>query len=221
MTETAWRAAIDRLPPVGSLSSSVVLLHGYAAHAGVHHADARAFVDEHTEVVIPDAPGHGRRDDGRLERIAELTGDARRRAVLEIASEWRDELPELAAWCRSRGAARVGLVGISMGGFAALGALTPGSGTSHRVPNPFAAIAAVLAGPGLVDIDALPSIRPPLLLGIASRDEAVPPAPSREFARNHGAELHEYAESGHFMRGEDWTDLWARTAAFLRRHSAT
>lgn len=59
---------------------------------------------------------------------------------------------------------------------------------------------------------------PPVLIGLAGRDQAVPPEPGRRFAPAVGAESHEYADSDHFLRAADWADLWARTAAFLRRH---
>lgn len=203
-------AAIHRLPCRGPLRASVIVLHGYAAAAAVHLGDGGSFVDAHTEVVLPDAPGHGQRDDGRLAAIAALPEARRFAAILELAREWAAELPDLAVRCRERGARRIGLVGISMGGFAALGALAQ--------PGPFAAVAALLAAPALVDPAAVTAGQPPLLLGLAGRDAAVPPAPGRRFARDYGAELHEYPRSEHLMRGEDWCDLWRHTAAFLRRH---
>ncbi|MCA8977395.1 MAG: alpha/beta fold hydrolase [Planctomycetes bacterium] len=198
------------LPCAGRLRASVILLHGHAAAADVHLGDGEAFVGDGQEVVLPDAPGHGRREDGRLARIAALPDDLRFAAIEAVAREWVMELPELAAWCRQRGAERVGLVGISMGGFAALGALAR--------PCPFDAIAALLAAPNLVTAADITPGRPPLLLGLAGRDTSVPPEPGRGFARDYGAELHEYPESEHMMRGEDWRDLWRHVGVFLRRH---
>jgi len=198
------------LPCTGPLRASVILLHGYAADAAVHRADGVAFVGEGTEVVMPDAPGHGGRGDGRLAAIASLDDERRRAAILDLARQWAAELPDLALHCRQRGAQRVGVVGISMGGFAALASLAQ--------PCPFDAVAAVLAAPELVDPRTVAPGHPPLLLGLAGKDRAVPPEPGRRFARDYGAELHEYAESEHFMRGEDWLDLWGRVRAFLLRH---
>lgn len=205
-------AAMHHLPCAGRLRASVILLHGYAARAETQRGDGAAFVDEGIEVVLPDAPGHGDREDGRLARIAALPEPQRMAAILAIAREWVAELPALAARCRERGAERVGVVGVSMGGFAALGALAE--------PGLFDAVAAVLSAPVLVDPARMPDVCPPLLLGLAGRDAAVPPEPGRRFARAYGAELHEYPESGHFMRGEDWCDLWGRIGDFLRRHLA-
>ena len=203
-------AAIQRLPCTNSLRASVILLHGYASEARAQLGDGGAFVTGGTEVLLPDAPGHGRREDGRLARIAALPDEVRPAAIHNIAREWVGELPALAAQCRARGAQRVGLVGISMGGFAALGSLAQ--------PCSFDAVAAVLAGPALVDRDAIIAGSPPLLVGLAGKDCAVPPGPGREFSREYGAELHEYPESEHFMREVDWLDLWGRVAAFLRGH---
>lgn len=193
----------------GALRRSVIVLHGYSSHGRVHHDDGQTFVDEHTEVVLPDAPGHGAREDGRITRIGELPDEQRHAAIVAIAREWVGELPALVARCRSRGSTRIAVVGISMGGFAALGSLADSC--------PFDAVAAVLAAPTL--LDGVPQ-GPPVLLGLAGRDQAVPPEPGRRFARDYGAELHEYPDSEHFMREADWHDLWARTAAFVMRHLA-
>ncbi len=205
-------AAIQHLPSRGRLRASVLLLHGYAARAAVHLGDAAPFVDAGVEVVLPDAPGHGARDDGRLARIAALSDDERRAEILAIARTHADELPGLAAWCRRRGASRVAVVGISMGGFAALRSLL--------AQPPFHAIAAVLAAPTLVDRWPGAGAGPPVLLGLAGRDGAVHPEPGRRFARHYGAELHEYPDSEHLMRPEDWADLWRRVTAFVRRNLA-
>jgi alpha-beta hydrolase superfamily lysophospholipase len=205
--------AIHVLPCRGELRASIILLHGYSSHASVHNEDGMAFVSDGIEVVMPDAPGHGHRDDGRLAQIALLPDGPRLEAIHGIAREWIGELPSLVAKCQQHGSARIGLAGISMGGFAALGLLAP--------PCPFAAIAAVLAAPSLLDSTTITPGEPPVLLGLAGRDTAVPPEPGRQFARDYGAELHEYPESEHFMRGEDWNDLWNRTATFLQRHLNT
>ena len=186
-----------------------MLLHGYLSNAAAHEQDGLALVEDGVEVIIPDAPGHGARDDGRMRRIGALPESQRHQAILEIAREWRGELAWLAARLRERGAVRVGVVGISMGGFAALAALAQ--------PCAFDAVAAVLAAPTLVDVARVTPGKPPLLLALAGRDEVVPAQAGRGFARDHGAELHEYPESMHIMRGDDWADLWRRVGAFFVR----
>ncbi|MCR9243489.1 MAG: alpha/beta fold hydrolase [bacterium] len=187
----------------------MILLHGYGASGAVHRDDARALVTADTEVLLPDAPGHGERQDGRLTELDALDPSSRRAAILGIAQQHAEEVLDLADHRRSRGIDRVGLVGISMGGFAALATLRP--------PSPFAAVAALLTGTDLVAPDTITPGRPPLLLGLAGRDENVDPAPGRAFAAAYGAELHVYPESGHMMRAADWHDLWGRTAQFLAR----
>lgn len=202
--------AIHVIPGRGPLRASVLLLHGYMSRAAAHHEDGLPFVGDGVEVVVPDAPGHGSRDDGRQARIGALEESARHPAILEIAREWTGELQWLATRCRERGAAHVAVVGISMGGFTALATLGPSC--------PFDAVAAVLAAPTLTDHARLTPGRPPVLLGLAGRDEVVRPEPGRQFAARYGAELHEYPESGHGMRGEDWSDLWRHVTRFLDRH---
>lgn len=193
----------------GATRASVIVLHGYMARGAVMLGDAEALRGRHVEVVLPDAPGHGARDDGTLARIGALPEGERHPAILALARQWVGELPGLAARCRARGAERVALVGISMGGFAGLAALAQ--------PCPFAAVVALLAAPTLVVDAAITPGNPPLLLGLAGRDAAVPPAPGRAFAVCYGAELREYPDSEHLMRGDDWRDLWARTARFVQQ----
>ena len=118
----------DRSP-----SRSVIILHGYAADGGVHLADARAFAGPETEVLLPDAPGHGTRADGRLAWIAGLPDAARIAAILDVARDWAAEVIDLAHACQTRGISRVGLVGISMGGFAALATLTSKASKASKV----------------------------------------------------------------------------------------
>ena len=188
----------------------MILLHGYAASAAIQRGDGQAFVSNCVEVVIPDAPGHGLREDGRIDYIASLGDEQRVTAIVDIAREWVKELSQHATACRERGAARVGVVGISMGGFAALGALSQTCA--------FDAVAAVLAAPTLVNPAAMSANTPPVMLGLAGKDSAVRPEIGRQFARDYGVELHEYPQSEHLMRCEDWLDLWGHTTAFMRRH---
>ena len=202
--------AVERLSCTETLKASVILLHGYAASAAIQRGDGQAFVSSDIEVVIPDAPGHGLREDGRIGYIASLGDEQRVTAIVDLAREWVEELADHAAACRERGAARVGVVGISMGGFAALGALSQDCA--------FDAVAAVLAAPTLVDPGAMSASTPPVMLGLAGKDSAVQPDLGRQFACDHGLELHEYPESEHLMRCEDWLSLWGHTTAFMRRH---
>lgn len=203
-------ADCERLSAAGPLRGSVIVLHGYGASGAAQAQDGRAFAAPGVEVLLPDAPGHGRRDDGRLAKLARLCDDERRRAILDIAQLWVHEVLALAADRRARGARSVVVVGTSMGGFAALGAL--------RAPCALDAVAALLTSPELLDETDLTKTRPPVLIGVAGRDEAVPPGQAKAFAARIGAELHEYPHSEHFMRERDWLDLWSRTASFVARN---
>ena len=76
----------------------------------------------------------------------------------------------------------------------------------------------VLTSPELLDGEDLPRDCPPVLIGVAGQDEAVPPGPAKAFAARIGAELHEYPHSEHLMREQDWLDAWSKTAEFVRRN---
>lgn len=197
----------EHLPAVGDLRASVVVLHGFRASARGQRHDGEAFLAPHVEVVMPDAPGHGARQDETLARLDRLDEARRRVAVLQLAQQWADELADLVASRREAGTARVALVGISMGGFAALARWAAKSSNVD-------AVASVLAGFDLVQGRG----ECPLLVGLAGRDESIPVGPAEASARAAGAELHVYPDSGHFMRGEDWHDLWRTTVRFVHRH---
>ena len=168
------------------------------------------FAARGVEVLLPDAPGHGCRDDGRLAKLAQLDDGSRRAAILDIARQWIPEVRMLAAERRARGARRIIVVGTSMGGFTALGAL--------RAPRVLDGVAALLTSPELLDDEDLPLDCPPVLIGVAEQDEAVPPGRAKAFAARVDAELHEYPHSEHLMREADWLDLWSQTASFVRRN---
>jgi dienelactone hydrolase len=130
----------------------------------------------------------------------------------------------------------IGITGISMGGYIAYGAAPLDARLKAAVP--------ILGSPDWRPkqpgtptdewiVGQSPCFRPelyaqiPLLAFNAGRDDSVPAAPSRDFIQalreRHGAspdrvQFVEYPESTHFMREQDWNDLWERAIAFFRAH---
>jgi hypothetical protein len=149
------------------------------------------------------------------------------------------EIPLLVSGLLEEGHGPIGLAGVSMGAYVALGA----TAADPRI----VVVASILGSPdwwpphGQVDdavrpwLDEAPSRHPErfhpraVLLANAGRDVNVLPDAARHFAevlrhhyRDQADRIHhvEYPESAHFMREEDWNDLWGRTVGWLGRYLA-
>jgi carboxymethylenebutenolidase len=134
-------------------------------------------------------------------------------------------------------AARIGLFGVSLGGFhaVALAARQPGVPWASRTggtPDSKEGAARGFEIDAVVDlVGAMPrgidraAIRrmPPTLILHGERDALVPVSRARELARllkRVGAthEIKIYPGQGHVLRGPAWTDSLARSVEFFRRH---
>ena len=113
--------------------------------------------------------------------------------------------------------APVGITGISLGGYIAFGAVTADRRIRAAVP--------ILGAPEEVDD---PAKFPPcaVLAANAGKDIYVPPPATRLFMKNleqyysafpERLKYLEYAESEHFMREEDWNDLWREIIRWFQR----
>jgi beta-lactamase class D/dienelactone hydrolase len=113
-------------------------------------------------------------------------------------------------------AARIGLAGISLGGFLAV----PAAQQDRRI----AAIAVHSAGLSAFASDA-PARLPPALVAHAAHDPIAPAAGARRLAerlRDAGVahELHLYPVEQHVLEDEAWTRAWNSTVSFFDRHLA-
>jgi dienelactone hydrolase len=102
---------------------AIVYYHGVSQNKEAYldtHPTTRRFADAGFVVALPDAPGHGERPAG-----ASLIGRLRESLPCEFCADIEqagDEAPALVAWLGSRpevDAKRIGIVGLSMGGFTA------------------------------------------------------------------------------------------------------
>ncbi|HEX4215117.1 MAG TPA: alpha/beta fold hydrolase [Candidatus Dormibacteraeota bacterium] len=107
----------------GSPRPAVVLYHGVTQSKDAYidgNPVARRLTDAGFAVVVPDAPGHGERPSG-----PELVGRLRKSLAHEFCCDIEqagDEAPALLDWLESLeevDASRIGVAGISMGGFTA------------------------------------------------------------------------------------------------------
>ncbi|MHB8878124.1 MAG: alpha/beta hydrolase, partial [Myxococcaceae bacterium] len=214
---------------------AVVVLHGLGASAEVQRKELVSLAGAGFTAVGVDAPHHGLRRDGWFDEMAAQSGSHVR--FLRLLTQAIPEVTRVVEHLVLEGHGPIGLVGISMGAYTALGA-------AARADARVAATVSILGSPDwsprdgqLTDElrellrrapinDPAGCARAPLLLFNAGRDINV----SAEGSRRLAARIHEehpglapqvtyveYPESEHLMRAEDWDDLWRRTLAFLHR----
>ncbi|NLI78041.1 MAG: alpha/beta fold hydrolase [Candidatus Riflebacteria bacterium] len=218
--------AVSPTHPMPAPDRVVIVAHGLTAHRRTHEPEMLGLAQLGFSVLAADAPGHGDRDDGRLAALGREPGDtARSRIFLGIIDEWAAETEALIGHLRSLGC-RVGLAGVSMGGF-----LTYATLTGDTRPD---ATAAIISSPAWESPagraphrspDRFPPV--PLLTVTAGLDETVPPDPARAFAERLRPlyadcpdRLHavHFPDSGHMMRQEDWQATWVEVGTWFLRH---
>jgi pimeloyl-ACP methyl ester carboxylesterase len=216
---------------------AVLVLHGLGASLEVHRKELGSLAEHGLTAVAMDAPHHGARRDGLLDEMARLAPAEAHARFLRLVLAAVPEVSRVLDHLASEGHGPLGVVGVSMGAYVALAA----AAADARIR----ATVSILGSPDWSHREGLlteelhelaqyaPVHRPadcarhPLLLINAGRDVNVPPHFARGFARwlaEHRPALAghvsyvEYPESDHFVRPEDWEDLWQRTLGFLRRH---
>ena len=216
---------------------AVLVLHGLGASAQEQRPELVSIAGAGLAAVALDAPHHGSRRDGWLDQMAAARPPESHIMLLRLIREALPEVRRAIDHLSAEGHGPVGIVGISMGAYIALAAATEDDRIRATVSILGSPDWSPRTGPIPTEMRALMAYAPverpadlarhPLLLCNAGRDEHVPARFARDFSRRVaasypalGPQVHyvEYAESGHFMRPEDWQDVWARTLAFLRAH---
>ena len=213
-----------------SEAGGVVLCHhglGSSTAAWLH--ELQRFARAGFTVVGVDAVGHGRRrDDGLERRLADpRTKDV---AFIDVVRETSDEIPTLVDGLTRSGVladARLGLFGVSMGGFVAYAAVA-------KEPR-LVAVVSLLGSP---EWWMRPSPDSPhrheegfgrvrLLSMTAGRDESVPGSYAAAFHARLAARFEDHAErlrhidyprSAHFMEEDDWNDAVRASCRWFHDH---
>ncbi len=216
---------------------AVIVLHGLGASADVQRKELQCLADHGLTAVGVDAPHHGARRDAWLGEMDSLGPPESHVRFLQLVRQAVPEVLRVMDHLVREGHGLIGLAGISMGAYIALAAAAEDARVRATVSILGSPDWAPRAGPVTDEIRALmqhaPVHRPadcarhPLLLFNAGRDVHVPPHASRNFPRLVSS-LHpalaahvtyvEYPQSDHFMRPEDWEDLWRSALAFFREH---
>jgi pimeloyl-ACP methyl ester carboxylesterase len=221
------RGPVDTPPPI------VLWLHGFRADAAANAAELQAFAADGFLGVGVDAVDHGARRAADLDaRVAAAAGGARA-LMLALAAATAAELPALVAALGARGlgdAERVGIVGVSMGGYLAYRA-------AGAVPG-VRAVVAVLGSPEWGDPGSSGADSPhhdpeafrhvALLSITAEHDASVPPDAARRLhavlAADHPAPARSrYVElpgAGHLVGAEEWSQAMDEARGWMRAHLA-
>lgn len=200
--------------------ATVLLRYGLGAQKEVQIPEALRLATAGFAVLIPEAPHHGERADGWLDRIGDLGTPAGRRPLHELVARTAAETPALIDDLRARGAAGIVAAGISFGGFVSLA--TPAADPRT------CAVVALLASPVWDDRPDSPHLHPtawddvPLFAVTADHDRTVEPGPMREFtaalrrrSTRRAAIDHATYPGDHTMAEADWHDAWGRIITWL------
>lgn len=241
MTEAAMAVQADTLagvpvlvchagePARAAARATLVLYHGVGVDARTMLPEAARLVAAGFLVVAVDNVGHGRRWHPTVQtRLA--TPHSRTTAFLGAVRDTAWELPALADALAERGwLRRLGLVGVSMGGYIVYAGVV-------SEPRVEVAVAFIANPRWQLDWPVSPHRHPDAFAGVAllsltaGHDEVVPPAGARDFhamlaERFADADsrlaYREYPDSGHTMLPADWEDAWDRALAWCRRWLAT
>ncbi len=206
-----------------SAKAAVILQYGLSGTMAVQWPKAERLAAAGYAVLIPEAPHHGLRADGFLERMAIATAPEARSLFLDLVAESAGETRSLVDHLSRSGATRFVVAGISMGGFAALA-------SPQRDPR-VGAVVAFLADPHWDDRTESPHLHPEawkhaaLLTVVAAGDELVPPGPMKGFTRDLASRFGSASRftgleypGGHTMDPADWEDAWSKAILWLDHH---
>ncbi len=228
--------AITASPEIAR-DSVVFVLHGLNVCKETQIPDIESLAKNGFHTIAMDAPHHGERKDGFLEYLQDSSPRKKHQLLLLIIQQQVLELDLIVKFYREKLKKKVAVIGISMGGFVAFGTL--------RNPNKPDFVAPFLASPNWRDpakktgdsfsilersgpIDFQTEVYPtPLLMVNAGLDTTVPAGEAKIFFEKlkpayesvpDKIEYHEYPESEHMMRPDDWFNAWDIVIDRLRRN---
>jgi hypothetical protein len=224
--------AIFAAPKASAPEKLIFLLHGYSSNKESNTNEIKMLAQAGYDVLAIDAPHHGKRNTTRLDEIENGTGGSFINFMLDVVIEQAEEISLLIDLYSQWKYKQFIVAGVSMGGIAAFYTASVEPRLKHVIP--------ILGSPDwkmfgdsldlkyikINPADKLNQFKNVNLLVInAGKDINVPQKYSREFIdalKNKYPDGNftfiEYPESEHFMRGEDWQDLWQQVIIWLKKH---
>jgi uncharacterized protein len=214
---------------------TVLVYHGLGSNKETQEKELRQLAERGFLAVGIDAVGHGERRDPDFESL--MNSDDWHSEFLRMVRQTADEVPSVVRTLQSQsnGLGNFGLTGISMGGCITFAAAANQSYLAAAVP--------ILATPDWSMGGRRPVTQKwwqdsphhtpewynplPLLIQNAGRDQHVSPEPARKFVEEARRYYHrtperlvyrEYSESDHFMRPQDWNEMWEQTIQWFERY---
>ncbi len=214
--------------------SVIIVLHGLAVSKEVHATEIQRLNSKGYFAVAFDAPHHGSRYDGWMDVFRRCAKYEQQQMMVANVLQQAQEVSVLVKHFRDQGK-KVCVCGISMGGYVTYALLR----MKHK-PDLFAPLLAnpdFRAGkystlpPGLLEqsgpADYIEKVYPAsLFMANGAADTVVDVTGARNFYKRlqthyrhfpEKIEYHEYPESNHLMRPEDWFDAWDKFLARLER----
>lgn len=207
---------------------TVVVVHGLRGHKGVQVPELRRLAGAGFLALGIDAAGHGARRWPDFDERFGASAERAARAFADVVTRTTADVTAIVDAVLARGwgePGRIGIAGISLGGFVGYGAAV----RERRL----GAVVAMIGSPCWPwDARDSPHLLPerffpvPLLSVVAGRDEVVPPGPARALHATLGPRygvaperlrIAEWPGSGHEMSPEDWDAAWREAVAWLAR----
>lgn len=214
-------------PEAAARRGSVLFCHGLGAGKDVQRQELASLAKRGFLAIGIDAVGHGERRYADFDR--RFNGAQWGHELLTVVQATAAEIPRIVDAGLEAGliGERLGLVGVSMGGYIAYAAAL--------LEKRLRAMAVLLGSPDFDEFQAedSPHRHPEafyplaLLSQNAGQDHSVPPDAARAFHRRlapvyaatpERQAYGEFPESGHFMREADWNAAWERSLSWLEIH---
>jgi dipeptidyl aminopeptidase/acylaminoacyl peptidase len=223
--------AIYAAPNNSEPEKLIFLLHGYASNKESNTNEIKQLASAGFDVLAIDAPHHGKRDQSKLQEV-QTSGEGFVPFMLDVVTEQAEEISLLLDLYSQWKYKKFIVAGVSMGGISAYYSAMVEPRLKYVIP--------ILGSPDwqmfgdtldqkylkLNPADQLEKFKNSNILTInAGKDINVPGSYSRQFIEELKISYPEgnftyleYPESEHFMRGEDWTDLWKQVISWLNKN---
>lgn len=215
--------------------SVIIVLHGLGCSAETQVTELERLASEGFFAISLDAPHHGNRYNGLVGLIERCDGLEKHYLLMACEQQFAVEVSRLIKFLRAD-YQKISVMGISMGGYTTYALLRMYEKPDLFAPflaspdfryfnpeTPTPSSPAELSGPTNFYKDIFPES---LFMVNAGQDSVVNPIFARRFYEKllplykeapDKLEYHEYPESDHIMRPEDWFDAWDKFVVRLKR----